>query len=294
MNPVPIRDRPVPQPLRDPHQYRVRHRRIERMLRTERFAAEGLVDEGHGRLQHAVQRGFVMTLQMPVLVHESVQKQLHRPLVRIELVEQRKEPQQQLAVFLPCARFPEDGPPVPVPVRLRQVFVERAMVDARPDLLRAQRGAGRVETFEDHVDAAVVVPGIFLPDDDRMENRIVEAAPVLVLQSPVGQILELFRDPAKPELLSMQEPVVEEPQRLQPLLAVDHHQPLRLAVLREKNGRHGEPEQERFDEPRRLRQRPDELPLERGHVDVPLPQTLDQSIDRIIRPVVRDPIPDLG
>ena len=104
---VPIRNRPVPQPLRDTHQYRVRHRSIERMLRAERLSAERLVDERHGRFQHAVQSGLVIALQMPVLVHESVQEQLHRPLVRIELVEQRKEPQQQLTVLLSCALFPE-------------------------------------------------------------------------------------------------------------------------------------------------------------------------------------------
>ena len=69
---------------------------------------------------------------------------------------------------------------------------------------------------------------------------------------------------------------------------------LRLRLFEEEDAGHRQTQQQRFDEARCLGMGPHELALEFRYVDITPVETLDQSIDRVVRTVAGDGVPERG
>src|SRR5690606_13194541 len=76
---------------------------------------------------------------------------------------------------------------------------ERSVVHACPDLLRDQLHASGVQSLEDVVDTRVVLFGLILLNNGRVDCIIIEPTPIVLMKSVIRQVFEPGFDTPEPK-----------------------------------------------------------------------------------------------
>src|ERR1035441_2299820 len=163
------------------------------------------------------------------------------------MVQERKETQDHFHV-IQAARFgaKQLAPRIVIVQRLKNAD-ELTMVQCNAYFLGLKIHSTCVQTLENDIDTALVLAGFVLPDDGRVNDTIVEPAPILCIQILVALSLEALLDIGKPIGVLMYDALVVGVKRVEPLVPIEHQQAPRL-LLYEKDARNRQPQQERLDE----------------------------------------------
>src|ERR1017187_2911735 len=168
------------------------------------------------------------------------------------------------------------------------------MVHGTPNLLGSQFLTTGVQAFKNLVNSTLVLRRLILFEYCHVENRVVEAATVLIAQCFIGFALIGFIDAMKRKLPLSWFPytVIEVPERQESLLPIDYQQLPGICFLREENAGDRKSKKKRLNKARRILDVPDKASLELRHVDRALPYTLNQPVYCVVCAVTRDNIPE--